>query len=328
MIGPIVAVIIPSYRVTRHIVGVIAAIGPDCQRIYVVDDCCPDGSGDWVRQHCSDPRVRVLTHAVNQGVGGATLTGMCQALADGADILVKLDGDGQMDPALLPRFIDPIRRGEADYTKGNRFYSLDHILRMPKARLIGNAGLSFLSKLSSGYWGLFDPTNGYIAIHARVLAELPLEKIAKRFFFESDLLFRLNLLRARVLDIPMHAVYGDEVSNLKIADVAFSFGWRHLRNLGKRILYSYFLRDFSIASLYLLFGLPLIGFGLLFGSLEWLGSILENRPATAGTVMLAALPLLLGVQMLIGFLAVDLAATPQTPIHPHLPDHPGSDQGP
>lgn len=328
MIGPIVAVIIPSYRVTRHIVGVIAAIGPDCQRIYVVDDCCPDGSGDWVRQHCSDPRVRVLTHAVNQGVGGATLTGMRQALADGADILVKLDGDGQMDPALLPRFIDPIRRGEADYTKGNRFYSLDHILRMPKTRLIGNAGLSFLSKLSSGYWGLFDPTNGYIAIHARVLAELPLEKIAKRFFFESDLLFRLNLLRARVLDIPMHAVYGDEVSNLKIADVAFSFGWRHLRNLGKRILYSYFLRDFSIASLYLLFGLPLIGFGLLFGSLEWLGSILENRPATAGTVMLAALPLLLGVQMLIGFLAVDLAATPQTPIHPHLPDHPGSDQGP
>jgi len=321
----IIAIIIPSYRVTRHILGVIAAIGPEYQRIYVVDDCCPDGSGAWVRQHCADPRVRVLTHSVNQGVGGATLTGMRQALEDGADILVKLDGDGQMDPALLPRFIDPIRRGEADYTKGNRFYSLDHILRMPTARLLGNAGLSFLSKLSSGYWGLFDPTNGYIAIHARVLAELPLDKIAKRFFFESDLLFRLNLLRARVLDIPMHAVYGDEVSNLNIADVAFSFGWRHLRNLAKRILYSYFLRDFSIASLYLLFGLPLVGFGLLFGSIEWLGSILEGRPATAGTVMLAALPLLLGVQMLIGFLAVDLAASPQTPIHPHLPDR--SDQG-
>lgn len=326
--APRVAVVIPSYRVKRSVLSVIAAIGPICDAIYVVDDCCPEQSGQWVREQCQDPRVRVLVHERNQGVGGATLTGMRQALADGMDVMVKLDGDGQMDPTLLPLFIEPVLRGEADYTKGNRFYNLDHIGRMPKMRLFGNACLSFLSKLSSGYWSLFDPTNGYVAIHARVLAELPLDKIAKRFFFESDLLFRLNLMRALVIDIPMHAIYGDESSNLKITQVAPSFAIRHARNLMKRIFYSYYLRDFSIASLYLLLGVPLLAFGFLFGVAEWIESLLDGKPASAGTVMLAGLPIILGMQMLLGFLAVDVAAEPRLPVHPHLPPpHPTSGLG-
>src|SRR5690606_32001950 len=151
----------------------------------------------------TDPRVRVIRHASNLGVGGAVITGYQAAIADGMDILVKLDGDGQMDASLIPDFIEPIINGEADYTKGNRFFDLEELRSMPRIRLIGNAVLSFMTKFSSGYWNLFDPTNGFTALHADVARYLPLSKISKRYFFESDMLFRLNTLRAVVHDIPM-----------------------------------------------------------------------------------------------------------------------------
>lgn len=309
-----VAVVIPCYRVRRHILGVLERIGPECAAIYVVDDRCPEGSGALVRDSVRDPRVTVLFHAENQGVGGATLTGMLRAAHDGATAVVKIDGDGQMDPALIPRFVRPLLEGEADYTKGNRFYDLDTVRAMPAVRLAGNAALSFLSKLSGGYWDLFDPTNGYVAIHANVLAGLPHGKIARRYFFESDMLFRLYLMRAVVIDVPMHAVYGDEISGLKVGREAFSFLVRHLRNAAKRVVYSYFLRDFSIASLYLLVALPALAFGTIFGSLEWYHLAREGIPASAGTVMLAGLPVILGFQSLLAFLALDIGNVPRRPI--------------
>ena len=139
-----------------------------------------------------------------------------------------------------------IIRGQADYTKGNRFYDLAEIRRMPRIRILGNAMLSFMTKISSGYWDLFDPTNGYTAIHTRVLAKLPLEKISRRYFFETDMLFRLNVARATVVDVPMDAVYGAEISNLKVSRVLADFGFKHFRNACKRIFYSYFLRDMSL----------------------------------------------------------------------------------
>nr|WP_313658713.1 glycosyltransferase family 2 protein [Achromobacter ruhlandii] len=172
--SPRIAVVIPSYKVTRHILGVIASIGPECNRIYVVDDACPDGSGRYVEENCQDPRVRVIFHEKNKGVGGAVITGYRAAIEEDQDIVVKIDGDGQMDPTLLPDFVEPIVSGEADYTKGNRFYDLEEIHGMPKIRLIGNAVLSFMAKFSSGYWDLFDPTNGYTAVHVNVLRRLPL----------------------------------------------------------------------------------------------------------------------------------------------------------
>ncbi len=175
-----IAVIIPSYKVRAHILEVLAAIGPEVTRIYVVDDCCPDQSGDFVAAHCQDPRVVVLRHAQNQGVGGAVMTGYQAAIADGMQVLVKVDGDGQMDPALIGDFVAPILEGEADYTKGNRFFDLENIRAMPKMRLFGNAVLSLMCKLSSGYWNLFDPTNGYTAIHANAARHLPFGKISRR----------------------------------------------------------------------------------------------------------------------------------------------------
>ncbi|WP_427913608.1 glycosyltransferase [Ramlibacter sp. MMS24-I3-19] len=307
--------VIPSYRVTRHVLSVIEAIGPEVEQIYVVDDCCPDNSGDLVRTKCTDPRVTVVRNEQNLGVGGAVLRGYQEAIRNGADVIVKIDGDGQMDPSLIPGFVGPILAGEADYTKGNRFFNLERIGEMPPMRLFGNAVLSFMTKLSAGYWDLFDPTNGYTAIHADVARRLPLDKISKRYFFETDILFRLNIVRAVVVDIPMDARYADEVSNLRISRIAGEFFAKHVRNFFKRLFYNYYLRDLSVASLELPLGCSLFLFGVVFGGWHWFLSIYAGAAATAGTVMLSALPVLMGLQLMLAFLAFDIASVPRRPIH-------------
>jgi glycosyltransferase involved in cell wall biosynthesis len=310
-----IAVVIPSYKVTRHVLDVIAGIGPEVARIYVVDDACPDGSGAHVRASVADPRVTVLEHAHNQGVGGAVLTGYRAAIVDGATVIVKLDGDGQMDPALIPDFVAPILAGEADYAKGNRFFDLEKLGTMPPVRLFGNALLSFLTKLSSGYWDLFDPTNGYTAIHADCARYLPFDKISRRYFFESDMLFRLNTLGAVVVDVPMDAVYGDEVSNLNISRIVTEFAAKHARNFFKRLFYNYYLRNMSLASIELPLGVLLLAFGLVFGGTHWAAAARQGQATPAGTVMVAALPVIMGVQLILAFLAYDIAQVPRRPLH-------------
>ncbi len=313
-----ISVVIPSYRVSRHILGVIAGIGPEVTRIYVVDDQCPDNSGDFVSANCRDPRVTVLRHAHNQGVGGAVLTGYAAAIADGAQVIVKVDGDGQMDARLIPDFVAPILAGEADYTKGNRFFDLEQIRSMPPLRLFGNAVLSLMTKVSSGYWDLFDPTNGYTAIHADAARHLPFDKISRRYFFETDMLFRLNTLNAVVVDVPMDAVYGDEVSNLKVSQIVTEFLLKHVRNFFKRLFYNYYLRNMSLASIELPLGLTLIALGSGYGIWHWIASARANLTTPAGTVMLAALPIMMGVQLTLAFLAYDIASVPRHPIHKKL----------
>ncbi|MGV8941726.1 MAG: glycosyltransferase family 2 protein [Lysobacter sp.] len=315
---PKVAVVIPSFKVVRHITALLAAIGPEVWRIFVVDDACPEGSGRLVQAECRDDRVHVIYHETNLGVGGAVMTGYVAAIRAGADIIVKLDGDGQMDPSLLPTLVMPIAEGHADYTKGNRFFDLAQIGRMPPVRVFGNAMLSFMSKFSCGYWNIFDPTNGYTAIHVKVAAILPLDKISRRYFFETDILFRLNTFRAVVVDVPMDALYGNEVSGLKISKVVGEFTSKHIQNLCKRIVYNYLLRDLSIASIELLVGLTLLLFGAIYGGLHWYGSSISGVPAPLGTVIVAALSILLGIQLVLAFLAFDIASVPVSPIHPRL----------
>jgi dolichol-phosphate mannosyltransferase len=313
-----IAVVIPSYKVTRHILGVIAKMGPEVARIYVVDDKCPDNSGAYVREHCTDPRVVVIEHPENQGVGGAVMTGYAAAIADGMKVIVKVDGDGQMDPSLIPAFAAPILNGEADYTKGNRFYDLEQIGSMPPLRLFGNAVLSLMTKLSSGYWNLFDPTNGYTAIHAEVARRLPFTKISKRYFFETDILFRLNTLNAVVCDVPMDAVYADEESNLKISKIVTEFMAKHTRNFFKRLFYNYYLRNMSLASIELPLGFAMILFGAIYGTTSWMGARAAGIATPAGTVMLSALPVLMGAQLILAFLAYDIASVPRQPLHKRL----------
>lgn len=313
-----VAVVIPCYRVRLQILPLIEQIGAEVDWIIVVDDACPEESGKYVRENCSDRRVIVLNCKENLGVGGAVLNGYACALQLGADIVVKLDGDGQMDPHWIKYLIGPIVSGRADYAKGNRFFNFDGLRAMPRARLLGNAVLSFFSKISSGYWAVFDPTNGYTAISSATLALLPLDKINPRYFFESDMLFQLGKVRACVADVPMDAVYKNERSNLVISRLIHLFLYKHLTNLCKRIAYNYFLRDFSFASIELIVGILFVVFGTGFGAFHWAESIRTNVTASTGTVMLAALPIILGVQLLLSFLAFDVGSTPNMAIHRFL----------
>jgi len=313
------AVVIPCYKVSKELQAVVAAIPESIALIYCVNDACPENSTQVIEQlSATDDRLNVIIRPTNGGVGAAMITGYQQAIKDGADIVVKVDGDGQMDPVLIPLFVAEIAEGRADYVKGNRFYSLTRAQAMPLGRKIGNMGLSFLTKLSTGYWQLFDPTNGFTAIHTNILKALPLDKIETRFFFESDMLFHLGLARARVVEVPMSAVYGDEVSDLNAIHALQSFPIKHGRNFFKRMFYDYFLRNFNIASVELIVGLLFVLFGVIFGINAWVDSIRTGMTASAGTVMLASLPTIIGIQFLLNFIAFDMAREPSQVVHNRL----------
>ncbi|HSM05233.1 MAG TPA: glycosyltransferase family 2 protein [Longimicrobiales bacterium] len=316
---PSVAVVIPCFQVSAQIPGVLARIGPTVDRVYCVDDASTDATAEAIRGvAASDPRVVLVRRPENGGVGAATMDGYRAAIADGCRVIVKLDGDGQMDPAIVPVLVRPILSGEADYVKGNRFQSLEAVRDMPRVRLWGNAILSFFVKASTGYWTLFDPNNGLTAVESRVAAALPLDRIHRRYFFESDILFRLGTLRARVVEVPMVAYYGDEDSHLSIPDTLLRFPFLHTRNLLKRLFYNHLLRNFSLATVNLVLGLLLAVGGAAFGAVRWAESAATGVPATAGTVMLSALPVLVGIQLILSFLAYDMAQVPDRAVHPVL----------
>jgi hypothetical protein len=248
------------------------------------------------------------------GVGGAVLTGYREAMDLRVDIVVKVDGDGQMRPEIMHHFIKPIADGVCDYTKGNRFFNPSGLSSMPVVRRIGNAGLSFMTKVSSGYWQIMDPTNGYTAISTQTLRQLDFAKLAKRYFFESDMLFRLGTIRATVKDIAMVAVYGDEVSNLKVGHSLVTFFKGNVIRTFKRLAYLYFIRDFNLGSLYLLFSLPLLFGAAIYGTYRWVLAIQTNTLTPVGTLFLVALPFIVGVQLFLNFLSYDVLSVPSEPI--------------
>lgn len=309
---PQIAVVIPCYKVSHSIVGVVEAVMEFADLVLCVDDACPEFSGRRVQDSISHSRLRVLFNEQNLGVGGAVKAGYMAALEAGCSVVIKLDGDGQMDPAKIPLLASRILKGESDYCKGNRFHDLDYLKGMPALRVFGNSLLSVFTKVSSGYWQIMDPTNGYTAIGRSALSAIPLDKISDGYFFESDMLFRLNVARAVVTDVPLKAHYGDESSNLRIGKVVGPFAFGNLRNFIKRIFYSYFLRDFNLASLELLAGTLLTLFGGITGLRAWTHSIESGVPATAGTVMLAGLPIIIGFQLLLSFLNYDIQNVPRT----------------
>ncbi|MDH5833991.1 glycosyltransferase family 2 protein [Luteimonas kalidii] len=313
-----VAVVVPAFRASQSVVDVVRCIGVEVDHILVVDDACPDGSGRRVDEEVDDPRVEVIFNPVNLGVGGAMVVGYRRAMELDATVCVKLDADGQMDPALIPRFIAPLLAGEADYVKGNRFFHMRDVVEMPGLRLLGNAALSFLSKLSTGYWHVFDPTNGFTAIHSVCLEHVELGKIDQRFFFESDLLFRLHLIDAVVADLPMRATYADETSNLSPMREIPRFAVSHTRNFLKRIFYEYYLRDFNLASLQLLGGSLLLLFGAVYGATVWITNLARAAESPPGTVGVVTMAMILGFVFIQGFVAFDYARIPQRPLQRRL----------
>ena len=306
-----IAIVIPCFRTRDPIVGVIEGALPYAQMIFCVDDACPENSGRLVEEKIHDPKVSVIFNSQNLGVGGAVKAGYRAALEANCDVVIKLDGDGQMDPDLIPALVKPILDADSDYCKGNRFHDLHGLKDMPALRLFGNSMLSLLTKISSGYWRIMDPTNGFTAIGSQALRAIPLSKVSNDYFFESDMLFRLNVARAVVSDIPMHSKYGDETSSLRIGRILGPFLLGNLRNLFKRVFYNYFLRDFNIATVELLTGVIVSLFGLVTGIKAWSHSIETGVTASSGTVMLSALPIIIGFQLLLSFLNYDIENVPR-----------------
>jgi dolichol-phosphate mannosyltransferase len=306
-----VIVVVPAYRVKNHILRVIEGIGSEVNHIIVVDDACPEETGSYVIENCTDTRVQVLFHSKNMGVGGAVITGYRRALEIGGDIVVKVDGDGQMDTSRLPSLIGPIKNGSADYTKGNRFHNLDDLSAMPYVRLFGNSMLSLSNKIVTGYWDIMDPTNGFTAIHREALSALPLDKLHERYYFESDVLFRLGLNRSVVLDVAMPAIYNGENSSLKVTTVAMEFPFLALKRFVKRIAYMYFLRDFNAASIEIVVGSISMIFGLVVGFDFWYRGRETGVFTSSGSVMLSALPIIIGFQLLLSALNYDVQSMPR-----------------
>jgi dolichol-phosphate mannosyltransferase len=309
-----VDIVIPCYKVSDKIISVLHSIPGFCRAIYIVDDCCPNQDLKEICSNYHDIRVQYLYNSTNLGVGGATLRGMNAAFKNGADIVIKIDGDGQMDPKLLHNFIDPIKHGTADYVKGNRFNSIEAIKLMPINRIFLNLIVTIFSKISSGYWNILDPTNGYISISSETFERLNIKNISNRYFFESDMLLNLYLISAVVIDFPIKALYFDEKSNIKVLENIFVFSYGYLKNLITRLFFIYILRDFGFAALYLIFSVTLISLGVIFGLSQWIHYYQLNVQASAGTVMLCALPVILGLQLFIAFLAIDFQNIPKTPI--------------
>ncbi|MDF9828230.1 dolichol-phosphate mannosyltransferase [Ereboglobus sp. PH5-10] len=315
-----IAIIIPCYKVRARILTVIATIPTWVDSIFAIDDCCPEKTGDFLKLNCRDERLTVIYNESNQGVGGACTAGFTAALKHGCDIIIKMDGDGQMDPAYLRRLIHPIESGLADFTKGNRFYHLNELQSMPLVRRIGNIGLTLLTKFASGFWHISDPTNGYLALHSSILNMFSSKRLAKRYFFETSLLVHMNIINAVACDVPIPAKYDNEHSSLSIGKSLVEFPVKLIMSLINRIILKYFIYNVNATTVLLTLGTMLCAGGGLFGGYRWILGEVNSQAQTAGTVALAFLPIILGTQMLLQAILLDIMDKPVIPLHKIIKD--------
>jgi dolichol-phosphate mannosyltransferase len=307
---PSVVVVIPAYRAAATIAGVVARVPSTVRSIVVVDDASPDDVAAAVAK-AADPRVVLLRHDQNRGVGGAMKTGYRAALDSGADVVVKIDADGQTDPRLIPDFLAPLLSGEADLAKGNRFDDFAFVSRMPFVRRVGNLALSFLVKCASGYWSVLDPCNGLIAARASLLRSLDFDRLDDRYFFEISQLCEAYFARAVVKDVPMKPVYAGETSSLNPAGALVDFAPKLLSRLKRRLVRAYFIRDFGVVSILLSSGAPSLLFGVLWSARHWYLSFKTGVVASTGTVVIGLLAIVLGFQLLLQAVVLDVGAEPR-----------------
>jgi glycosyltransferase involved in cell wall biosynthesis len=308
-----VYVVMPAHDEAAHIAEVIGRVPPIVDKIIVVDDHSSDNTAQ-AAQGVGDSRIEVIRNPKKLGVGGATVAGYRRALQNDADVVVKIDADGQMDPQAIAKLIKPIIEGRADYTKGFRFHDRETLRKMPKARLIGNMGLSYLVKMASGYWNIFDPINGFTAIHRSALERIDSNKMSRDYFFETDMLCNLYRIRAVVKDVPLPTHYGDEVSKLSLLKTLVQFPGRLFRAYVQRIVWHYYIRDFSTFSLLFLMGWLLLLFGVGFGAAKWYMNAHRGVITSTGTVMISVVPLVLGFQMVLQAVLLDVNNIPQEPL--------------
>ena len=305
-----ITVVVPAYNEAAHIGDVVGSMPDFVDHIIIIDDSSSDLTGEAALSR-GDSRVIVLQTSQNLGVGGATILGYRKSIELGGSITVKMDGDGQMPPDYLPALLDPLVEQGYDYAKGNRFLAGEALSAMPRHRLFGNVMLTFMTKVASGYWHVFDPQNGYTAIKAEALRTLDLDAVHKRFFFENDMLVHLSIFSRRVIDVAIPARYSDERSKLNPLKIAATFPVLLLLRFFYRVYQKYILRDFSPIALFLILGLLLFGWGTGFGLYLWIDSIGSTHLTPTGTIMLALLPLILGFQLLLQAIVLDIQETPK-----------------
>lgn len=315
--GQTVAVIVPAYRAEAQISGVLTRIPGFVDRVFVVDDASPDGTAA-AAESIHDLRIQLIRHDTNLGVGGAMATGFRAALQEGTDIIVKCDADGQMNPQDIGALVRPLLAGAAEYSKGCRFHHSLELKTMPTVRKAGNFGLTFLMKLASGYWHILDPQNGFVAIRRETLSCLRIDRLARGYFFENDMLIRLNALQARVADVALPSRYGDESSSLKPGRAIVEFPIRLIAGFWRRVLWRYVFYDVSPVAVFLLFGSVLFLFGAIFGAYHWIWGAIHHQRTQTGTVIVAAVPFIMGFQLLLQALVLDVQNSPRADIRPGI----------
>jgi dolichol-phosphate mannosyltransferase len=301
-------VILPAYNESSYVGTVLSRIPGWVDGIIIVDDGSTDDTLR-VAESLADTRVRVYHHDKNQGVGSAMATGFRAALDGGYDVAIKMDADDQMDAEELPTLVRPIELRMAEYVKGNRFRRTGRPSSMPVVRWFGNVVLSFLTKVASGYWHVFDPQCGFIAITAPTLRRLKLDGMARDYFFENDMLIRLNVIDARVVDVDTSALYGNESSYVSVGRVGWTFPARLARGFVWRFVRRHLMNDFGLIGFLAIAGAALTLFGTMFGLYHWVLSASSGIPATTGTVMIAVVPLILGIQMLLQALSLEVQSS-------------------
>ncbi len=308
--GKKVMITTPAYNEARHIDKVIKGLPQYIDKIIIVDDVSTDNTEEIIKKNMTE-QVVCLKNKKNIGTGGTVTRAVNKAKELGADITVTMAGDNQMDPKYLPDLLDPICDEGYDYTKGNRFYSKEGLKGMPKYRVWGSILLTFMTRLASGYWRMFDAQNGYYAIGPKALRSIDFNSLTKGFPYENDLLINLNILSMRIKDVSIPARYGDETSYMKMWKIIPSFTVFLIKGFFRRLYRKYILRGIHPVALFFFSGLILFTWGLTFGILVWRNSVLTGTPATTGTVMLSALPFLMGFELLLWALVLDIQEEPK-----------------
>ena len=299
----------PAYNEAAHVGDVVRGMPSFVDLIIVVDDASIDDTSS-VAQAVGDPRVLLVRHETNQGLGGSLIDAHRVALESDADIMVVMAGDGQMDPGYLPSLFDPLIDEGYDFTKGNRFFSARSMAGMPRHRVLGNVILTFLTKLATGYWDVFDPQNGYTAITREASEDIDWSSVARDYSFENDVLARLGLARRRVRDVDIPALYGQEVSDVRVHAVIPDLLRTLRRAFWRRIWLQYVVRSFSPVALFLFFGGAMTLWSVVFGI--WVAWSSAGPPqASTATVMLVVLPLLMGFELLLAALVLDIMNAPK-----------------
>lgn len=303
-----VAAVVPAHNEERLIGQTISTMPKFVDFVVVIDDGSADDTAKRAVE-AGDPRVILIEHQTNMGVGAAIIDGHRMALDLGADVNVVMAGDAQMDPHYLPALLDPIADKGCGFTKANRFYSREALAGMPVIRIAGNIVLSFATKMASGYWNLFDPQNGYTAITRDALGRIDLDRVARGYSFENDLLVRLGIADVQATDVQVPARYGTEVSGMKLHRVIPEISRLLFVGFWRRIVLKYVLMSFSPIALLLFTGLFLCVLGATVGLWAIIVTPSGKVPST-GTALLATGPLLVGINMLVHALSLDIQQTP------------------